>query len=250
MATAFLLLAAFLFVASDISRKLITAYMFARLIHAAYVVFSGEFDCFKDVVTKSEAQTLIEIIEVWKSVAKKHSVRWVVVHGTELGLRRHGGRIPWDDDVDFFVHPADGEKVARMRADLLARNVVLMKPDWMWGDGFKIFHKTKKNNFSLFPSLLRDMNAGSFPFVDIFLSTSKFEENETPELLLNPESQIEEVEFLMHKDLKPVKVFATIRLSEQTRTRLDVLFDSRSRHKYNFALPGQCQFVSIPKNEF
>ncbi len=42
----------------------------------------------------------------------RHGIRYVICYGTLLGALRHGGPMPWDDDIDFTIyHPDD---LARM----------------------------------------------------------------------------------------------------------------------------------------
>ena len=43
---------------------------------------------------------LIDIFEVFDSLCKKYDIKYFATGGTLLGVVRHGGCIPWDDDLD------------------------------------------------------------------------------------------------------------------------------------------------------
>lgn len=45
----------------------------------------------------------LEVLEVIDNVCKKHDIRWFADCGTLLGAVRHGGYIPWDDDLDICM---------------------------------------------------------------------------------------------------------------------------------------------------
>ena len=44
-----------------------------------------------------------EMLETIASFCKKHEIKYSLYAGTLLGAVRHGGFIPWDDDVDVFM---------------------------------------------------------------------------------------------------------------------------------------------------
>lgn len=52
----------------------------------------------------------IGLINEFARICKKHNLRWFAFYGTLLGAVRHGGVIPWDDDVDFVMFRPDYEK--------------------------------------------------------------------------------------------------------------------------------------------
>lgn len=45
----------------------------------------------------------IEVLQVIDDICKKHDIRWFADCGTLLGAVRHGGYIPWDDDLDICM---------------------------------------------------------------------------------------------------------------------------------------------------
>lgn len=49
----------------------------------------------------------VEMMAVVVDIFEKHKIDYVLAHGTLLGLIRHNGFIPWDDDCDLFVFDWD-----------------------------------------------------------------------------------------------------------------------------------------------
>ena len=53
---------------------------------------------------------LLDLLNEFRRVCEKHSLRWWVTAGTLLGTIRHQGFIPWDDDIDVMMPREDFDK--------------------------------------------------------------------------------------------------------------------------------------------
>lgn len=54
---------------------------------------------------------MLEILDVFVDICNKHKINYWLACGTLLGARRHGGFIPWDDDLDVYVMQRDYNKL-------------------------------------------------------------------------------------------------------------------------------------------
>ncbi len=52
----------------------------------------------------------MEMLDDIRIVCEKHDIKWFVDWGTLLGTIRHGGFVPWDDDVDISMLRPDLNK--------------------------------------------------------------------------------------------------------------------------------------------
>lgn len=65
------------------------------------------------MVKRSRWQSLLLLYELDR-VCKKYGLHYYLDWGTLLGAVRHGGFIPWDDDVDVCMHRNDVEKLKEL----------------------------------------------------------------------------------------------------------------------------------------
>ena len=56
-------------------------------------------------------EKLLAMLQWFDSYCQKHDICYYVAGGTMLGAIRHGGFIPWDDDVDVVIPRTDYEKL-------------------------------------------------------------------------------------------------------------------------------------------
>lgn len=73
----------------------------------------------KDELTLSEIQEAgFEVLKWFKAFCEKENLRYFLTSGTLLGAVRHGGFIPWDDDVDVVMPRADYDRLIGLMKDL------------------------------------------------------------------------------------------------------------------------------------
>ena len=73
----------------------------------------------RDEALKKLQATELEILLILRDFCAEHDVSWFLDGGTLLGAVRHGGFIPWDDDVDVGMLRKDYDRfVALAKQDL------------------------------------------------------------------------------------------------------------------------------------
>ena len=80
---------------------------------------TNKIDLTPDQLCKLQELELKILLE-FDRICRKHSIQYFLGGGTLLGAVRHGGFIPWDDDVDVMMLPEEYEKLRKVLPDELS----------------------------------------------------------------------------------------------------------------------------------
>ena len=56
-------------------------------------------------------QVELNILRQFDALCREHQLTYLLAYGTALGAARHGGFIPWDDDIDVFMPRDDYDRL-------------------------------------------------------------------------------------------------------------------------------------------
>ena len=82
-------------------------------------------NCFKMRVYNPEGSALrndqkemLKVLVAFAEICEKNNIQWWLCSGTLLGAARHGGFIPWDDDVDVTMFEDDYRRLEKILIEM------------------------------------------------------------------------------------------------------------------------------------
>jgi len=67
---------------------------------------------------KKHWAVMLDMLIAFDALCRKHGISYVADGGTMLGVERHGGFVPWDDDVDLIMKRPEYEKLLEVVHEL------------------------------------------------------------------------------------------------------------------------------------
>ncbi|MBO4905463.1 MAG: LicD family protein [Bacteroidaceae bacterium] len=102
---------------------------------------------------RRQQHRMTEMLLVLDGICRKHNIQYWLCSGTLLGAVRHGGYIPWDDDLDVEMLRPDYERLMKILPQELPDNLQLQTPETDKGY-FYAYAKLRDRR-----SLLRETNS-------------------------------------------------------------------------------------------
>lgn len=114
---------------------------------------------------------ILNIAKYIHDFCEENDIKYCIMGGTALGAVRHGGFIPWDDDIDLFMTP---DEYARFRSLFLKKgdhtNYYLQEKGVY--DGVASCAKLRMNGTTFIEDLTKEWDIHQGIFVDIMILKS------------------------------------------------------------------------------
>lgn len=111
---------------------------------------------------------ILEIAVYMDSLCREYKIKYYLMGGSALGAKRHGGFIPWDDDLDFFMTPDEYEKFRDTFKKKGDQNKFYLQ-EWGEVDGMVTIAKIRMNDTTYIEPSLKNWDIHQGIYVDIFI---------------------------------------------------------------------------------
>ena len=121
---------------------------------------------------------ILDLVVEFDRVCRKHHLSYYLDGGSLLGAIRHGGFIPWDDDIDVVMPREDYERFIRLTNEFKAP--YFLQTPWSDPESFYSYAKIRNTNTTGIVELFKYQNFNHGIWMTIF-PLDKFSINDTCE---------------------------------------------------------------------
>lgn len=153
---------------------------------------------------------ILEIMKYIDKLCREHNITYFIMGGTALGAVRHGGFIPWDDDLDIFMTPVEYAKFKRV-LEAEKQNTFVIQ-EWKTTPNYVEYAKVRMNGTTFIEEVYKerkDMHHGIY--VDIMM-LHKCPNDETIEKSLYKKCKYVTLYALSQRNWKPKSIFQKLAL--------------------------------------
>lgn len=144
---------------------------------------------------------ILEIMKYIDAVCRNNGIVYYIMGGTALGAIRHGGFIPWDDDLDIFMTPQEYAKFKSVMEREGNPNYVLQ--EWRTVKDYLEYAKVRMNGTTFIEENFKDRkNMHQGIYVDIMI-LHKIPESKFMQKMVYYESKFVTLYALSQRNWKP-----------------------------------------------
>lgn len=112
---------------------------------------------------------ILEIAVYIDDFCEAHNINYCLMGGSALGAKRHGGFIPWDDDLDIFMTPDNYEKFRDEFKKIGDKDKYYLQEFGKQKNEMVIISKLRMNGTTYIEESIKDWNIHHGIYVDIFI---------------------------------------------------------------------------------
>jgi lipopolysaccharide cholinephosphotransferase len=198
----------------------------------------------KDVQAK-----ILDTMVFIDNICREHGIIYYIMGGTALGAVRHGGFIPWDDDLDIFMTPSNYEKFKVIFNQKNSEKFVLQ--EWKVADNYLEYAKVRMNGTTFIEEVYKkrtDMHHGIY--VDIMI-LHKCPKNRLIQKVIYYESKYVTLVALSQRNWKPKNKYQKVALSLLNYLPNKYISNRIYKHIYSYDLLmndfSYCYFITKAK---
>lgn len=112
---------------------------------------------------------ILEIAVYIDEFCRRYGIEYCLMGGSALGAKRHGGFIPWDDDLDIFMTPENYEKFRECFNKYGDKEKFYLQQTGLRKNGMVTVPKLRMNGTTYIEELTNGWDIHQGIFVDIFI---------------------------------------------------------------------------------
>lgn len=120
----------------------------------------------QSVALKRLQNVQLEILDAFSGHCAKHGLQYFLITGSALGAKRHGGMIPWDDDIDVGMLRTDYDRLVATMVSQPLKGLFFQTyatdPQMLVS-----YAKLRKHETAFHERLLEELDAHKGVFIDI-----------------------------------------------------------------------------------
>jgi len=110
---------------------------------------------------------ILETMLFIDKLCRENDITYCIMGGTALGAVRHGGFIPWDDDLDIFMTPSEYEKFKKVFHNTVQDKFVIQ--EWRTTKDYLEYAKVRMNGTTFIEEHFKDRKMHHGIYVDIMI---------------------------------------------------------------------------------
>ena len=153
-------------------------------------------------------EKILDIMKYIDRLCRSGGIIYYIMGGTALGAVRHGGFIPWDDDLDIFMTPSEYEKFKKaFEAD---DSPLFVLQEWRAAPNYLEYAKIRMNGTTFIEEAFKDRkDIHQGIYVDIMI-LHKVPKNKIIQKLVYFESKFVTLYALSQRNWKPKTKFQAL----------------------------------------